>query len=215
MPAMRQVDLKLCYARTAATVAWFALLLQLWLSIELACANGRSAWHGVWMYFAFFTVLTNLLAAMALAAAALRKSSGFLLSPNAVTAIAASIALVGIAYSLLLRGLVNLQGSALLADELLHDVMPLLFLGWWWLAASRQPLRYAAVLAWVAYPIGYFAYAMARGAISGFYPYPFIDVPTLGFARVLVNALAILIAFAAIAALLVAVARFRGRVARA
>jgi len=208
-------DTKLWYARIAAAVTWAALLLQLWLSIELAHMNGRGAWNGVWTYFSFFTILTNLLAAAALAAAALRRSASALVSPGIVTGIAASIVLVGIAYNLLLRNTWNPQGLQLLADVLLHDIDPLLFLGWWWLAASMQPLRYAEIIHWAGYPIAYFVYAMARGAIDGFYPYPFVDVPTLGMGRVIVNALTILIAFAAIAALLIAVARFRMRQARA
>ena len=55
------------------------------------------------------------------------------------------------------------------------------------------------ILVLTGFPI---AYAMARGAITGFYPYPFIDVPALGIARVIVNALAILAGFFAIAILL-------------
>ena len=208
-------DPKLWYARLAAAIAWFALLLQLWLSIEIARANGEGAWHGVWMYVAFFTILTNLLAATALAAAALGRSTSFLASPSAVTGIAASIILVSVAYNLLLRNVWNPQGWQLVADLILHDFTPLLFVGWWWLAASAQPLRYTEILRWCAYPIAYFAYAMARGALSGFYPYPFIDVPVLGVGQVIVNALMILLSFALIAALLIAIGRFRTRRVRA
>ena len=211
MRTLQQNDHKLWYASAAAATAWFALLLQLWLSIELAQTNGRGAWNGVWTYFAFFTILTNLIAAAALAAAALRRSGSALVSPGIVTGIAANIVLVGIAYNLLLRNTWNPQGLQLLADVLLHNVDPLLFLGWWWLAALTQPLRYIEIIRWAAYPIAYFAYAMVRGAVDGFYPYPFIDVPTLGTGRVIVNALAILIAFFAIAALLVAIARRRSQ----
>ena len=210
MSALQPTDHRLWYARIVAVIAWFALVLQLWLSIELGRADGSGAWHGVWMYFAFFTILTNLLAASSLAAAALRRSNA-LTSPGAVTGIAASIVLVGIAYNLLLRNTWNPQGLQLLADVLLHDLDPLLFLGWWWLAASSRPLRHAEIARWGGYPVAYFAYAMARGAADGFYPYPFIDVPALGIARVIVNALAILIGFFVIAAGLAALARFRAR----
>ncbi|MBS0583559.1 MAG: Pr6Pr family membrane protein [Proteobacteria bacterium] len=215
MPTPQRNDFRLWYARVAAATAWFALLLQFWLSIELSRANGKGVWHAVWMYFAFFTILTNLLAAAALATAASRKSSSVLTRPDIVTGIAASIVLVGIAYNLLLRNFWNPHGLQLLADITLHDLTPPLFLGWWWLSASAQPLRYAAILRWMCYPIAYFAYAMARGAVDGFYPYPFVDVPELGIARVLANALAILAGFIAVAALLVALARFRAQRAHA
>jgi hypothetical protein len=215
MSALQRIDTKRWYASTAAVVAWFALLLQLWLSIELGRQNGQSVLHGVWMYFAFFTILTNLLAAAALAAAATNRSATFLTKPGVVTGIAASIILVSISYNLLLRNTWNPQGWQLVADLILHDVTPLLFVGWWWLAASTQPLRYAEILPWCGYPIAYFVYAMARGAVTGFYPYPFIDVPALGLAQVVINALAILLSFVVLAALLIAIARFRSPRVRA
>ena len=215
METLRRDDLKLWYARVAAAIAWAMLLLQFGLSIQISWRNGHSAWHGAWMYFAFFTILTNLLAAFALAAAAWRGSATALSSPNTVTGIAASIVLVGIAYNLLLRNVWNPQGLQLLADVTLHDITPVLFVGWWWLVAAEHPLRYAEIFRWAWYPVVYFVYAMLRGAVSGFYPYPFIDVPTLGVVQVIVNALAILAGFFAIAALLVAIARLRTRRVRA
>jgi len=215
MSALQRIDTKRWYATTAAAIAWFALLLQLWLSIELARQNGQGLLHGVWMYFAFFTILTNLLAAAALAAAATNRSATFLTMPGIVTGIAASIVLVSISYNLLLRNTWNPQGWQLLADVILHDVTPAMFLGWWWLSASARLLSYLQILRWAGYPIVYFVYAMLRGELTAFYPYPFIDVQALGLGQVVVNALAILVGFAVIAALLIAISRFRARRARA
>lgn len=215
MLALERNEPKLWYARVAAAVTWSMLLLQLCLSIQLSWRNGHGAWHGVWMYFAFFTILTNLLAACALAAAALERPATLLTSPGIVTGMAASIILVGVAYNLLLRNVWNPHGLQLLADIVLHDVTPPLFVGWWWLAASARPPRYAEIFAWAWYPIAYFVYAMLRGAASGFYPYPFFNVGALGLAQVVVNALAILAGFVAIAAALIAVARLRVRRVRA
>jgi len=199
---------KLWYARLAAGVTWAMLLLQLGLSIQISWRTGHGAWHGVWMYFAFFTILTNWLAAFALASASLGRSGTVLTAPGIVTGIAASMVLVGAAYNLLLRNFWNPHGLQLLADVVLHDVTPVLFVGWWWLAVSEAP-GYAEIVRWAGYPIAYFAYAMLRGAASGFYPYPFFDVPALGFGQVVVNALAILAGFVAVAAALVTMARRR------
>jgi hypothetical protein len=215
MQIMQRSDPRLWYARIAAVIAWSGLLLQFWLSVELSRGNGNGVWQAAWMYVAYFTILTNLLAASALAAAALRKSCGMLTTPGAVTGIAASIIIVSVAYNLLLRNLWNPQGLQLIADATLHDVAPLLFLGWWWLDASMQPLRYAQIARWAGYPIAYFVYVLLRGAATGFYPYPFVDVSALGIGRVVINALVILACFAGIAALLVWIARFRARRARA
>ena len=62
---------------------------------------------------------------------------------------------------------------------------------------------------WLAWPVGYFAYALLRGQASGFYPYYFIDVGQLGIARVLLYAGGLLIAFLAAAHLLRALAHWR------
>src|SRR5579883_1098138 len=115
---------KLWYARLAAGVTWAMLLLQLGLSIQISWRTGHGAWHGVWMYFAFFTILTNWLAAFALASASLGRSGTVLTAPGIVTGIAASMVLVGAAYNLLLRNFWNPHGLQLLADVVLHDVTP-------------------------------------------------------------------------------------------
>ena len=57
-------------AATAAAIGWLALALQLLLSIQLTSASGQGALTGVWLYLGYFTILTNVLAAMALTAAA-------------------------------------------------------------------------------------------------------------------------------------------------
>ncbi len=41
---------------------------------------------------------------------------------------------------------------------------------------------------WLAYPMGYLGYSLARGAVDGWYPYFFIDVGVLGHTRALTNA---------------------------
>ena len=51
--------------------------------------------------------------------------------------------------------------------------------------------------------------AMLRGGSSGFYPYPFLNVTNLGYARVMGNAAMLLVGFFVIALGMVAVARFK------
>jgi hypothetical protein len=52
---------------------------------------------------------------------------------------------------------------------------------------------------------------MARGALDGWYPYPFLDVTTLGYPRVLLDACGMLLAFLAIGAVLLALGRWQAR----
>ena len=194
------------FATIAALVGWAALILQLALLVRLTVADGRGVSGGIVAYLGFFTILTNILAALALSAPLVAPDSSpgrFLSRAGVNTAVAAAMALVGIAYSLLLRHTWNPQGWQLVADEVLHDVMPVLFLIHWWFRVPKGAVRWTDVPRWCAYPVGYLLYALVRGALIGRYPYPFIDVGALGHRRVLVNSVGLLLGFVLIALILV------------
>ena len=60
---------------SVGAIAWFALVAQFIISIQLNVARGDSVAFGIWMYFAFFTVTTNLLVALMLTLPALAPRS--------------------------------------------------------------------------------------------------------------------------------------------
>ncbi|MEP7185321.1 MAG: Pr6Pr family membrane protein [Rhodanobacter sp.] len=199
---------------SAATLGWFALALQLWLTVQLTRSHGGSTLAGAWIYLDYFTVLTNGVLATALTVDARGPRGQFgrwLMQPESIIAVAASIFIVGMVYNLALRGLWQPTGWQRLADELLHVVMPLLGLGFWWLATAGRRVGARRLLAWLLYPLGYLAYALARGAIDGRYPYPFLEVATLGYPRVLMNAAGVACAFALTGGVLFVVTRWRAR----
>ena len=198
----------------AALLGWFALALQLWLSIQLTIASEQDALAGVWIYFGYFTILTNVLVAMALTAAAYGPHgavSRFFVRPDVHTAIAMSIVIVAAIYNLMLRQLWQPHGWQIVADNILHVVMPVLFLLYWWLVVPKTTLRWSQVIHWQLYPATYFAYVLIRGAVNHWYPYPFLDVGTLGYLRVLINACTVLLVFVVVALLLVALGRWQVR----
>lgn len=194
-------------AAAVAALAWAALLLQLFLTLRLSAANGNGMAHGLWQYLAYFTVLTNLLVATVATRGALSADSGLDLPwrGGAVTA----IVLVGLGYHLLLRNVWDPQGAQWLADVSLHYAVPLAALLWWLALPPRRHIAVAAPLRWLLYPAAYALYALVRGAMSGFYPYPFIDVAALGMARVLLNTAVLMLAFVLAAYLLRAWAHWR------
>ena len=190
-----------------ALLTWFALVLQLAIILQVRRAAGLSLMGGVGNFFSDFTILTNLLVALTLSWPLLQPASrqGRLLARADVrTGVAASIALVGLIYSLLLRQIWQPQGAQWLADELLHDGVPLLFLLYWFWAVPRIAPRLAQALQWAVYPIAYLVYALLRGAWLGSYPYPFLDVAKLGYGRVALSSIGVFVAFLAIAFLLMA-----------
>lgn len=195
-------------------VLWAALLLQLWLSLQLAHHNGKSLLHGFVIYFGYFTILTNLLVALILSFTV--SSGGGLLRkvfthPQVMACAATSILLVGLGYHFLLRNIWNPQGLQWLADFALHYITPLGFCTIWLFRMPKQFLPWWSPLAWPLYPIIYLIYALARGAFLGSYPYPFIDVTEIGRTAALRNAAGLLIVFVATGYLLLAVKMRFGR----
>jgi hypothetical protein len=210
--AARKIDL---FAWSLAILAWFAILLQCYLSLQLATHNGRSIVSGFEVFFSYFTVLTNLLICVSLTLALTTPSSaaGKLCSrPDTVAGIATSITFVGLSYHFLLRNIWNPQGAHLLADVLLHYVVPALYVLYWWLGSARAAaLRWTHPLIWSVYPTLYLVYVLIRGCIIGRYPYPFINAAHLGYAATMRNAIGLLFVFIALGLIFVALGRVRQR----
>ncbi|CRM56332.1 Pr6Pr family membrane protein [Pseudomonas fluorescens] len=190
------------YVATAALAGWVGLAIQQYLILYSRWSSGASLLGGLISFFSFFTVLTNTLVVVVLSYWLVKRDSAgkrFFLAPVISSAIAASIVLVSLAYNLLLRHLWSPEGFQFIADELLHDVMPLLFLIYWWRCVPKGTLRLKHIAGWVIYPLVYFAYVLLRGHLLGQYQYPFLDVGSLGYPQVLVNAGGILLGFLMIA----------------
>ena len=194
-----------------AILGWGALAIQLELVLFARWESGASLVGGLVSYFSYFTILTNTLAAIVLTYAAdTRPSSGraFFLQPWVASGIAVSIIVVGAAYSLLLRQLWQPEGLQWLANEVLHDVMPVLYALYWWFYVPKGVLRWSHVGLWILYPLVYFAYILLRGHLLGVYPYPFVDVEKLGYAQTFFNASGILAGFVAVALIVVLLDRW-------
>jgi hypothetical protein len=200
------------FVAVAAVLGWAGLSIQLYLIFYSRWTLGASLLGGLVSFFSYFTVLSNTLVATVLTCALTSRESAarrWFLQPGVSGAIAVSIAVVGLAYNILLRHLWHPEGWQWLADELLHDVMPLLFLAWWWLCVPKGTLRLRHIALWVIYPLLYFAYALLRGHLLAVYPYPFIDVDKLGYPQVFANAGGLLAGFVVIALLVIALDRWR------
>ena len=65
------------------------------------------------------------------------------------------------------------------------------------------------------YPLAWLAFTLVRGALIGWYPYPFVDVTTLGYGAVAVNSVLITLLFLALSAAAFGVDRLVLRTARA
>lgn len=189
-------------AGIGAVLTWATLALQFFLTVSSSVESGGGIAHGLYLYFGYFTILTNAYVGLTLTAHA----SGwprFFRNPDVTAAATVSILLVGLAYLLLLSNHWSPAGLALLADVLLHYVVPLYMLGYWLVVGARHQLGFARIPFWLLYPLGYFLYVIFRGALTGVYPYYFLDPTALGHVGLLKNSLGLIALFVVISALMV------------
>jgi hypothetical protein len=205
------------FVAVAAVLGWLGLSIQLYLILYSRWSLEASLIGGLVSFFSYFTVLTNTLVATVLTCEWTSRESAarrWFLQPWVSSAIVVSIAVVGLAYSLLLRHLWHPEGWQFLADELMHDIMPLLFLGYWWLCVPKGTLRLRHIALWLIYPLVYFVSVLWRGHVLAVYPYPFVDVDKLGYPQVFLNAGGLLAGFVLIALLVIGLDRWLGRRAK-
>ena len=171
-----------------ALIAWFALIAQFYLMMG---NRVTSVPETILRFFDFFTINTNILVALCLSFIALAPNSRagkFFSKATTVTAITVYIIIVGIVYNVILRSTWNPQGLQKIVDELLHSVTPVLFLLFWLIFVRMEDLKWKNAFPWLIYPVVYMSYALVFGAITSFYPYPFVDVSDLGYGKALTNA---------------------------
>ncbi|WP_373564580.1 Pr6Pr family membrane protein [Sphingobacterium sp. E70] len=72
---------------------------------------------------------------------------------------------------------------------------------------DQRIIHWRSIFNWLLYPFVYLLYTLWHGALSGFYPYPFVDVSELGMNSVLTNSVIITVAFLLIGLLLIRINR--------
>ena len=123
------------------------------------------------------------------------------------TATAIYITVTGIVYFFLLRHLYDLSGWRYVWDVIFHYVIPPLYALFWLAFIAKGTLHLRDVPAILIPPLVYGAYTLVHGALSGFYPYPFVNATNLGYARVFENILGFIVFFSLVGSIYVLVDR--------
>jgi hypothetical protein len=191
-----------------STIGWLAIILQFYLLITNRKLSIAST---VVQFFSYFTILTNILVAIyssiSLLASPPKKFNWWFTSPCSATALTVYIVIVGLVYNIILRFLWSPTGLQKLVDEALHLIIPLLFLIYWFLFVPKGNLRWKNVLPWLLYPIIYLVYVLIRGSITGLFPYPFLEISTIGIGKVVTNILVLCIVFFVMSLLFVGIGK--------
>lgn len=181
-----------------AAITWFALVLQFILMLDPVVPNGLSRSMRIINFFSYFTILSNILVAVCLTAVLagpVNMVFRFISSISAQSAVAVYIFIVGLVYNLVLRQIWSPAGWQLVADNLLHVAVPVLFLVYWFMFIPLKTLEWKQLLPWLIFPAIYLAYSLIRGEVTGWYPYPFVNAAAHGYQKVAINSLAVLAAF--------------------
>jgi hypothetical protein len=168
---------------TAAVVA-AAVITQLVYGTQTI--DGFSAAN----FFSFFTIESNIIGAAVFGItgiAALKKRSVERLAYVRGGA-TLYMTITGIVYVLLLSN-ADVQTPLPWVNLTLHYIFPVIIMIDWLLDNPVQSIRFKKALIWLVFPLLYGAYSLIRGASTGWYPYPFLNVDVIGLTDVLVNCL--------------------------
>jgi len=96
-------------------------------------------------FFSFFTILTNTLVAIyfTIISFPYRRQPAFINSPGTLTSITVYITVVGLVYQIALRHLWQPQGTQKIVDELLHTIIPILVIIFWYLSEPKKSYNLA------------------------------------------------------------------------
>lgn len=206
MTATRTAKLKRTAAAILAVFGWASLALQFWLMMMTAGVMAISPLEGVLRFFSSFGIQANILATLVLTAFAIKRAPDeWLVHPFVRSAVAVYITVAGLIHVLLVRPLWLPIDVLWIAGVVLQCVMPVGYLLFWLVCVRKSGLRWYDPLLWLIYPVFYVGFLLVRGKLSGFYPYPFIDAKTLGYAGVAANTAGLLVVCAAIGFCLLAV----------
>lgn len=180
-------------------IGWFAVITQYVLMLNVSLETTAET---TIRFFSYFTILSNTLVAVYFTVMWLKKPSLLLLrlqKPGILTAVTLYISIVGLVYQLVLRSIWSPTGMQKLVDELLHSVMPLFVIVFWYLYENHKATSWKSFPKWLVFPSLYLVYILIRGHFSNYYPYPFMDVTQLGFNKVLLNSGILVLVFVAVA----------------
>jgi hypothetical protein len=198
---------------TRAVVAGYRVVFAVLALVAIAVQAVSLANHGAFNpgnFFSFFTIQSNLIAVALLVAGAATWRAGrsatldFLRGAGVVY-----MTVTGIVYFLLLRN-TDVDTAIPWVNSVVHEVMPLVIVADWLIDPPAARIAVWRGLLWLSYPLVWIAYTLIRGAITSWYPYPFVNPANGGYASVAVSSAVIAVFAAALCVAVVAVGNALG-----
>lgn len=141
----------------------------------------------VGQFFSYFTVQSNVLVMIASATLALRpQPDGRIWRVLRLDALM-GIVITGLVFDFVLAQQVHLSGLSLVITIAFHYISPWATLLLWLFLGPRPRIDWHTVAWAFAWPVAWIAFTFVHGAVSGFWPYPFLDADTKGYPTALLN----------------------------
>lgn len=175
----------------------FALLTLAAIAVQATALAGQGSFNPG-NFFSFFTIQSNLIAAGVLLAGAVRRRADRSPALDLVRGAAVVyMTATGVVFFLLLRN-TNVDTAIPWVNSVVHELMPLVVIADWLIDPPGARLAIGQALTWLIYPLAWVVYTLIRGAIVGWYPYPFVDPANGGYASVALSCLVIAVFAAAL-----------------
>lgn len=179
-------------SRIIGGICFFSALFGLVIMYfaDLSGKNFENIGVNTVVFFSYFTILSNIFVMLATGSFFLKKRRFSVVKESSILLY---IVITGSVYFTVLRNVWTPTGWKYLADALLHYSTPVLYVSYWLISSGKEKLNKNFFWKVNVFPLLYLGYTILKGAIYNHYPYPFMQVPKLGYPRVLLNTVIILI----------------------
>ncbi len=209
---MDRARIALVWRGVFAIVGWASV--GLYYSLTISGLTPAETATRTLHFLSFFTIQTNFLVALALTLPVIgagTRPGRWAASEGVRAGVTMYAVVVGLVYHFLLHATWNPQGLYQVANIGLHYIMPVAILIDWLAFTPKGRLRWIDAGKWLAFPLIYSVWLLLLGAVSGWYPYWFLNLPELGPGRTLLNLAGLLAFFGLIGLIVVAIDRTLGR----
>ncbi|MGO1385069.1 MAG: Pr6Pr family membrane protein [Arachnia sp.] len=197
---MRHEWQRIWHGLTLAVVV-ATLVLQLTLTV-LGPTFGETLAVRLLHQVSYFTIQSNILVAISVAPLVRdpQRQGAFWSALRAAGLL--GITVTALIHYFVLRPIIDVDGWFAVSGDSLHVVVPIMTLLGWLVFGPRPRLPWRALFSSLVWPIAWLGYTLIMGAVTGWYPYPFVNAAELGYASVLITSVVITAIFLGLAALL-------------
>lgn len=165
----------------------------------------------IFEFFCYFTVQSNIFVGIATAMLFFRPDRD-----GAIWRVLRIGSMFGITvtlsiYHFVLSPLANFTGIAAVSNIGLHYVVPIFAILGWMFFGPHPRVTWKSLLLATIWPASYIVLTVVQGAVTGFYPYPFVNISKLGFTTVALNGVGVVSLLLAVGVLYLLLDKFMAR----